>query len=78
MTVDAPPEHAFAVFTSDLASWWPLHSHHIGSQPAVAVVVEHRGLEAYGDRAQQMRNVFGSPDGWAGLLKRFAGTTAER
>ena len=58
VTVDSP-EHAFAVFTSDLASWWPLRS-------------------PYGDRAQQMRNVFGSPDGWAGLLKRFAGTTAER
>ena len=42
VTVDAPPEHAFAVFTCDLASWWPLHSHHIGSQPAVAVVVEPR------------------------------------
>ena len=146
VTVDVPPERAFAVFTSDLASWWPLDSHHIGSQPAVAVVVEprvggrwyeraadgsecdwgrvlawepphrvvlgvadlrrlaarsgsaHRGrgpLRGAGgrshegraraprprglrDRAQQMRDVFGSPDGWAGLLERFAGTAAER
>ena len=147
ITVDAPPEHAFAVFTADLASWWPLETYHIGSQPAVAVVVEpraggrwyerarrrqrmrlgsrarvgaaasgrarvadlrrpgstippctprsrsastpqeggrtrveleHRGLEAYGDRAQEMRDTFGSPEGWAGLLTRFAGTATER
>jgi uncharacterized protein YndB with AHSA1/START domain len=144
VTVDVPPERAFAVFTADLASWWPLEAYHIGAQPAVGVVVEpraggrwyeraadgsecdwgrvlawepphrvvlawqisadwqhdpglvtevevrfdaeegdrtrveleHRGLEAYGERAQEMRDTFGSPDGWAGLLKRFAGTAA--
>jgi uncharacterized protein YndB with AHSA1/START domain len=139
LTVEAPPERAFAVFTADLASWWPLDAYHIGAQPAVAVVVEpraggrwyeraadgsecdwepphrvvlawqisadwqhdpglvteievrfdaeegdrtrveleHRGMEAYGERAEEMRDTFGSPDGWAGLLKRFAGATAE-
>jgi uncharacterized protein YndB with AHSA1/START domain len=145
MTVEAPPERAFAVFTADLASWWPLDSYHIGAQPAVAVVVEpraggrwyeraadgsecdwgrvliwepphrvvlawqisadwqhdpglvtevevrfdgqegdrtrveleHRGLDAYGERAQEMCDTFGSPEGWAGLLERFAATAAE-
>jgi uncharacterized protein YndB with AHSA1/START domain len=34
VTVDAPPERAFAMFTADLASWWPLDAYHIGAQPA--------------------------------------------
>jgi len=36
------------------------------------VELEHRGLETYGDRAQQMRDTFGSPEGWGGLLAKFA------
>ena len=36
VTVDVPPERAFAVFTEGLASWWPLATHAIGAQPAVA------------------------------------------
>jgi uncharacterized protein YndB with AHSA1/START domain len=145
LTVQAPPERAFAVFTSQLASWWPLDSYSIGAQPAVAaeiepreggrwferaadgstcdwgrvlnwdpphrvvlsweidadwapdpriasqvevrfepagdgattVRLEHRGLETYGERAEQMRAIFGSDDGWGGLLRRFGGA-AER
>lgn len=140
VTVQAPPDRAFAVFTAAMSSWWPLHSHTIGRQPATAAVIEprtggrwferaadgsecdwgrvlawepphrvvlsweissdwhhdpsinteievrfhpeepdgtrveleHRGLEAYGDGAEQMRATFDSPGGWAGLLARFA------
>lgn len=36
------------------------------------VEIEHRGLEAYGDRAAEMQAVFGSPGGWAGVLDAFA------
>lgn len=36
------------------------------------VDLEHRKLEAYAERAEQMRNVLGSDDGWGGLLGRFA------
>jgi uncharacterized protein YndB with AHSA1/START domain len=36
------------------------------------VTLEHRGLDAYGDRAAEMRESFGSDGGWAGLLRRFA------
>ncbi|HEX5900861.1 MAG TPA: SRPBCC family protein [Solirubrobacteraceae bacterium] len=145
VTVEAPPERAFAVFTEGLDSWWPLATHAIGAQPAVAVVVEprpggrwyeraadgsecdwgrvlawepphrlvlaweisadwqhdpglvtevevrfhaedadrtrveleHRGLEAYADRAGDMRDTFDSPGGWPGLLERFAGAAAQ-
>lgn len=145
VTVEAPLERAFAVFTEGLDSWWPLATHAIGAQPAVAVVVEprpggrwyeraadgsecdwgrvlawepphrlvlawevsadwqhdpglvtevevrfhaehadrtrveleHRGLEAYADRAGDMRDTFDSPGGWPGLLERFAGAAAQ-
>jgi uncharacterized protein YndB with AHSA1/START domain len=32
------------------------------------VELEHRGLERFGDKAEQMRTVFDSPDAWAGGL----------
>jgi uncharacterized protein YndB with AHSA1/START domain len=38
------------------------------------VELEHRKLESYAERAEQMRAIFGGSDGggWAGLLRRFA------
>ncbi|MEU0084399.1 SRPBCC family protein [Streptomyces sp. NPDC006274] len=35
----------------------------------------HRHLERYGEQAGMMRQVFGSPGGWAGTLNRFAALT---
>jgi uncharacterized protein YndB with AHSA1/START domain len=40
------------------------------------VELEHRGLEAFGARTDEMRGVFGSEGGWPGLLHRF-GAAAE-
>jgi len=36
------------------------------------VELEHRGLEAYGADAMAMRDAFGSPNGWNGMLEQFA------
>jgi uncharacterized protein YndB with AHSA1/START domain len=36
------------------------------------VDLEHRGLEAYGADALAMRDAFGSPSGWNGMLDHFA------
>ena len=36
------------------------------------VELEHRGLEAYGAEAMAMRDAFGSPNGWNGMLDHFA------
>jgi uncharacterized protein YndB with AHSA1/START domain len=36
------------------------------------VDVEHRGLDAFGDQASDMRDQFDSPGGWSGLLAAFA------
>jgi uncharacterized protein YndB with AHSA1/START domain len=41
------------------------------------VDLEHRGLESYADRAEEMRGIFDSDGGWRGLLQRFAGAAAE-
>ena len=48
VTVGATPERAFETFTAGFASWWPLDSHHIGTQAAVDVVMEpHPGGRWY-------------------------------
>lgn len=39
LTVEAPIERAFTVFTAQMTRWWP-RSHHIGKAPLVQCVVE--------------------------------------
>jgi len=41
LRVKATPERAFRVFAEEMDSWWP-KSHHIGSSPMKAIVVEPR------------------------------------
>jgi uncharacterized protein YndB with AHSA1/START domain len=43
VTVQAPPERAFDVFTTGMSSWWPMDSHHIGETEAVEILMEPRG-----------------------------------
>ena len=88
VVVDAPRERAFAVFTERMTAWWPLQTHTIGANPAIEAVIEpreggrtrveleHRGLEAYAERAEEMRGIFDSDGGWRGLLARFADAAA--
>jgi hypothetical protein len=42
------------------------------SERRTRVELEHRKLESYAERAEQMRAILGSDDGWGGLLRRFA------
>jgi uncharacterized protein YndB with AHSA1/START domain len=42
VTVSAPRERAFDLFTQGMTSWWPLSTHHIGAADAVEVVLEPR------------------------------------
>lgn len=44
---------------------------------ATRVDLEHRGLDAYGEGAAQIREVFESPGGWPLLLDRFVETMGE-
>jgi len=41
------------------------------------VELEHRLFETYGDKAAQMREIFGSPRGWTHIVSAFA-VAAER
>lgn len=140
IAVQAPREHAFAVFAEQMGSWWPLDTKSIGGATAETAVLEpraggrwyergvdgsecdwgrviayepparlvlnwqisadwrydpaintevevrfvaedetrtrveleHRGLEAYGENAEQLYAIFDSPDGWTDILDRFA------
>jgi uncharacterized protein YndB with AHSA1/START domain len=40
--VHAPQVHAFAVFTEQHGTWWPLESHHIGAHPPQTAIIEPR------------------------------------
>jgi uncharacterized protein YndB with AHSA1/START domain len=144
VTVEAPAEKAFRVFTDGLSTWWPIESHKIGASECASVTIEpreggrwfetgvdgvecdhgrvlvwepptrlvlvwqisstwafdpalhtevevnfiaesptrtrvelvHRGLDAYGDDAQQMADTFGAEGGWNGLLRAYAAAAA--
>jgi uncharacterized protein YndB with AHSA1/START domain len=51
ITVEAPRERAFEVFTSGFATWWPLDTHHIADKPAVTAVFEPRAGGRWYERA---------------------------
>jgi uncharacterized protein YndB with AHSA1/START domain len=40
ITVEAPQALAFDVFTTQMSTWWPLETHHIGAAPAEATLME--------------------------------------
>jgi uncharacterized protein YndB with AHSA1/START domain len=138
LSVDAPLERAFAVFTDGFGRWWPT-THHIGKSDLVDAVIEpraggrwyeknadgsecdwghviawepprrvllawqldadfrydpelitevevrfeadgertrvtfeHRHLERMGERAEEVRRSVDSPEGWRGILARYA------
>ncbi len=47
ITVDAPLDQAFRVFTSELDSWWPREHHIGGAEMAVAILEPHVGGRWY-------------------------------
>src|SRR5207244_11264374 len=51
ITVEAPKELAFAVFTEGMSTSWLLDTHHIGEQPAEEVMVEPRSGGRWYERA---------------------------
>jgi uncharacterized protein YndB with AHSA1/START domain len=144
VSVKAPPEVAWRVFTEKMGTWWPLTTHKIGKAKAVDAVIEpgvggrwyergddgstcdwgrvlswephtrvvlsweisadwkhdpnlktevevrfiadgkngtrveleHRRLDLYGTRRDEMRSIFDSEGGWSGLLESFARTAS--
>jgi uncharacterized protein YndB with AHSA1/START domain len=42
------------------------------------VALEHRNLERFGMQEEAVRKAIGSPDGWPGMLEKFAATVASQ
>jgi len=62
VTVDAPLERAFKVFTEGFDTWWP-RSHHIGSAEMTEAVMEQRAEGRWFER-----DVDGSECDWGRVL----------
>jgi uncharacterized protein YndB with AHSA1/START domain len=62
LTVEAPIERAFAVFTEGFGGWWPA-SHHLGESELVDAIIEPRA----GGRWYE-RNADGSEGEWGHVL----------
>jgi uncharacterized protein YndB with AHSA1/START domain len=44
VTVEAPLEHAFRVFTEEIHTWWPLRTHAVDTESSDTVILEgHEG-----------------------------------
>jgi uncharacterized protein YndB with AHSA1/START domain len=75
------PPHRVVLSWEISADWQPDPSidtqvevrFHAEDERTTRVELEHRGLEAFGARADEMRGIFDSGGGWPGLLERFAG-----
>ncbi|SRR5712691_1383821 len=64
ITVDAPQERAFDVFTDGMSRWWPLATHHIGNREPNEAVLEPRAGGRWFERADD-----GSECDWGRVLE---------
>ncbi len=51
LTVDAPQERCFRVFTASMGTWWP-REHHIGASPLADCVIEPRAGGRWFERGE--------------------------
>jgi uncharacterized protein YndB with AHSA1/START domain len=78
------PPHRLVLAWEISADWQPdptvsttLEVRFVAAGPRTTrVELEHRDLDRFGDRAEQMRSTFDS--GWAGLLQSFAAAAGKR
>jgi uncharacterized protein YndB with AHSA1/START domain len=47
ITVQAPPERAWTVFTERMGAWWPGDTHHVGDEPGEAMLESREGGRWY-------------------------------
>jgi hypothetical protein len=80
ISVQLPPERAFARFTEQMGDWWPPEYTWVEVRfagegdhgAATRVELEHRGFERHGEGAGDYQAAMDSPPGWPLLLERFA------
>lgn len=64
LRVACTPERAFEIFTAEIGSWWPAHSHSIGGEQVVEIVFEsHVGGRIF------ERHVDGGEGDWGRVLE---------
>lgn len=64
VTVDAPVEHAFMVFTQRMGDWWPIKTHSVHEVEAVSAGMEPREGGAIFEVWQEGREVWGQITAW--------------
>lgn len=50
----------------------------IAEKSGTRVTLEHRLLQKYGERAEEMRATFDSPGGWTGMLEKYAAAASSQ
>jgi uncharacterized protein YndB with AHSA1/START domain len=74
------------VITWQIGADWKYHAdlvttlevHFVEEAPGrTRLELEHRDLEAFGEQAEHMRQVFDAPDAWNTTLERFAAAAAQ-
>ncbi len=66
-----------AEWAYDADLWTEVEVRFVAEGPGrTRVELEHRGLEAYGDRTEEMLDRFDAPGAWSGLLERYADAIA--
>ncbi len=64
ITVKAPVDKAFDVFTKGFDTWWP-RSHHIGQSPLAQAVIEGKvGGRCYGRSVDGSESLWGTVTAW--------------
>lgn len=64
VTVDAPLEHAFMVFTEHMGDWWPVKTHSVHEEDAVSAGMELREGGAIFELWREGREVWGEITTW--------------
>jgi uncharacterized protein YndB with AHSA1/START domain len=65
VTVAAPIEHAFRVFTEEIATWWPLRTHAVDTERSDTVAMEGRvGGRLYERTPSGEEHLWGTLTAW--------------
>ena len=59
-------------FQYDTSAMTELEINFVPEGESTRVKLEHRGFERYGDSGQSLHDSVGSPEGWSGILQKFA------